>query len=176
MNSKKQIKALVALATLISTSAISNAAFAGDAKVYPGSQCYLANPTSSNLGSIQLFGGQVINVSNFTVEVNCPVVRDITGGTENGKVGPTALVHVYNNNAASTTIECDLRAYGVNQLGPTGAQFQRLTKVVNGGAPGTPGKSSLFFDGRVQQTPGGAYEIRCNLPARTGVGTYTVTE
>jgi hypothetical protein len=176
MNTKKQLKAIVALATLMSTTAISSAAYAGDAKVYAGSQCYLAGPTVSNIGSLSLFGGQVLNISSSPVEVMCPIVRDVTGGTENGSTGPLAVVHVFSNKAGSVTLECDLRAFGVNQLGPTTGQFQRLTRVLSGGVVGTPAKFAFNFNGPIRQTPGGAYNIRCTLPAGTGIGTYTVTE
>jgi hypothetical protein len=176
MNTKKQVKVLVTLATLMSTTAISSAVYAGDAKVYAGSECYLARQTSSNIGSLDLFGGQSLNVGTSPIEVMCPIVRDITTGTENGSTGPKATVHVFSNNAARTTIECDLRAFGVNKLGPTTGQFQRLTTTLSGGILGTPAKFALNFTGPIQQTPNGAYNIRCTLPAGTGVGTYIVFE
>jgi hypothetical protein len=176
MNAKNQIKAIAALVTLMSTTAISGAAYAEDGKVYSGSQCDLAALSSSNIGSLSRFGGQILNRSTSSVEVICPVVRDIVGGTDNGSTGPKAVVHVFSNNATFSTLECDLRAFEVNKLGPTSGRFQRLSRALGGGIPGNPAKFAFNFNGPIQQTPSGAYEIRCTLPANTGIGNYTVIE
>lgn len=165
-------QASIALSTiLLSTVAISTAAFAGDNKVYPGSLCDVQTPASNN--RVSRAAGQLLNNGTSLVEIHCPVVRDVTGSTENGSSGPLAFVHVFSNNAGSTTLECDLRAYQPNSLS---FQFQRLSIALSGGVVGTPKKHMFNFTGPVPQTPNGAYEVACRLPAGTGLSSYSVAE
>jgi hypothetical protein len=175
MKPTKQImtrtKAVFALAaTLMSTTAISTAAFAGDNKVYPGSLCDVQTPASRN--TVSRAAGQLLNNGSSSVNVHCPVIRDNTGSADNG-VGPLAFVHVFSSNSGSTQIVCDLRAYQPNSLS---FQSQRLTRNLSGGRVGTPAKHMFDFRGPVRQTPGGPYEVVCSLPAGTGVASYSVTE
>jgi hypothetical protein len=168
----KRTKAIVALAvTLMSAAAMSTPAFAGDNKVYSGSMCDVQTPASNN--RISRAGGVALNNGTSQVTVHCPVVRDNTSGHENG-IGPIALVHVFNNNPSSVSITCSLRAYKPG--GDTSFNSRSLTQSVTGGSPGTPGKFMFNFNTPVQQTPNGAYEVTCNLPAGTAVASYSVPE
>jgi hypothetical protein len=172
MSNMKRAKVAIAFAaTLMSSAAIPTAALAGDNKVYAGSMCQ--PETSASNQQFSRAAGQFSVQGTTSINLHCPVVRDITSGTENGSAGPLAFVHVFSRNAQSTTLQCELRA---NQPNSLSFQFQKLTIALSGGATGTPKKHMFNFTGPVAQTANGAYEVVCSLPPGTGVASYSVAE
>lgn len=169
----RKTKAIIALAaTLISTTAISSAAFAvPDSKAYPGSLCDVQTPDFNN--KVSRAAGQFLNNGTSSVDAHCPGVRENTSSADNG-IGPTGFVLVTNSNAAAKNIRCQLRAYKAD--GSLNFNSKELTFSVPGGAPGTPGKLKFNFTQPVQQTPDGGYEIFCSLPASTSIVNYKITE
>ncbi|MBD2537592.1 hypothetical protein [Coleofasciculus sp. FACHB-SPT36] len=172
MSNIKRVKVAIAFsATLLFTAAIPTAALAGDNKVYAGSMCQ--PETSASNQQFSRAAGQFSVQGTTSINLHCPVVRDITSGTENGSAGPLAFVHVFSRNAQSTTLQCELRA---NQPNSLSFQFQKLTIALSGGATGTPKKHVFNFTGPVAQTANGAYEVVCSLPPGTGVASYSIAE
>lgn len=160
-----QSKVLLALAvTLMSTAGISTAALAGDAKVYVGSMCDPAQGT--DVSNVNRNGG-IFNNSNNPVLVRCPIVRDITGSSDNSFNGPFATIQLQRfGTPPSATTQCQMRTYQAN-----GNVFsERISSVTTSAGDFTINIAA------VPQSPGGAYEISCSLPPLTGLERYIVTE
>jgi hypothetical protein len=150
----KPTKLIVAIvATLMSTAALSAPAFAGDNKVYPGSNC---KPNQETGTTGLYYGNAVDNLGTVAREVVCPVVRDDT-------IGGSANAQVYVN---SNAVGCTLYSANVN-----GATYDSRT------ATGVAVSGVYRIDiPAVAQVSQGAYHIGCNLPSGTSVLQYSVGE
>jgi hypothetical protein len=161
MNSKKQLKVLVALATLMSTTAISGAAYAGDSKIYPGTNCH------AYLGSEQQFLGSLNSISPFRnpddgVHIVCPIMRDNTQST--GTIRAVVSLERNSFGANNTPMKCEL--YVMNK----GVFVSRADGI----APNGFGKFTL--DMSTNHVSGASYNLFCFLPNNGSLHQYTSVE
>ena len=193
MNDTKQIitqivrrtKIIIALTVMVlSTLMIASPAFAGDAKVIPGSACLPASASQAN--TIDRDAGQALNISNSMVDVSCPVIRDTIGSADDGD-GPVAAVWVSKSTSNSDAIVCDLRSYRRIESGPNvnkgeriAYRAQQLQRVVEEGTYRFADKKGYgvinWSDLEIKQVPVGAFEIQCSLPPGGAVEQYEVAE
>jgi hypothetical protein len=167
MNSKKQLKVLVALATLMSTTAISSAAYAGDSRIHPGTKC------QAYLGSEQKFLGSLNSISPFNnpttgVHIVCPlIVRDnflSNGTTKTGTTRAVVNVERFSSGSSNSEIRCELYAMKNGTFMSSKAQT----------APAGFGKFAL--DISTTHHPGAAYNLFCFISNNTSIHQYTSVE
>lgn len=157
-NSVKPQNLIVALAlTLMSAGAMSAPAFAGDNKVYSGSNCM---PESNPVPAGVFLTNRINNASGKTIRVRCPVTRDVTGSPEGG--GPDAAIEV-----SSPSVNCRFNS----------ARIDGLTFASRTATPFQVSSGVFKYDIKdVPQVTQGAYIIACTLPTSTSIFRYSVTE
>lgn len=169
MNTKKQIKALVSLATLMSTAAISGAAYAAETTNYTGSECQAARSTKADV--LQRSEESIVAANplspNTPVHIVCPINRrNITNTTGTGL---KVTVKADRRGAQNTFIHCTLLSISAN-----GTVIDlRSARVLlgSGGVVTIP----LLGDGmRVEAN--GAYTLECETRQGGRILKYEVIE
>ena len=134
--------------------------FAGDAKLFPGSNCSAID--GSQEGYLERLDGTIKNIGSSAVDVTCPMLNDITSdGTIN-----SSYVNLVPNGIDS--IDCDL--YIVN---PNGQWSRSPKSAYNTGTPTTLTFSSNLSAGGPSKN---RYFFECKLDPQAEITQYYYTE
>ncbi|MBW4623877.1 MAG: hypothetical protein KME17_31500 [Cyanosarcina radialis HA8281-LM2] len=156
-------KAIIALtASLMSTVALSNSAYASQQKSYPGSTCDAPNGTQAAYLS-KTDQGSVLNTSasNTILFLNCSIVRE---NVNSSQPAPSAYIRIKNTQNVKTT--CWFEAFDSNG-GYHDIKSDNFTGV---------GTKTIVLNLSKLTRGGDPYQIQCSLPPGSSILQYLIVE
>lgn len=167
---RMQITVICLTATLTATFPARGTA--ADAKMYPGAMCLLSEDSPRHEGRVSRDNlGRLMNVSDFSVDVICPIIRDRV--TDNVHSAWMRVIDPFQDTPETGKFECTL--FSMENDGDVVSSDTFVTQVAND----SPQLQRLAYD-----LPGsnwGYHFIQCSIPGafapkHAGIVSYGVSE
>jgi hypothetical protein len=165
MKALRHLVSSFSVAAMLGSVLSAPAAYALDAKVYPGMMCAPTNGFSYD--SVRVFGGRLYNISTQTISIACPIVRDHTTGAWNS-IEIVAVDQHSTDNVACWGVSANRDGYTtvISQIKSTA---------------GDAAAGQVLTLPSISDTDKGYFYLQCNVPPSefgqgSGVASYYVVE